>query len=264
MPSRYAAPRQRRPKYDNPKEYRKIGKTELTLTFPAKKILGWFDLPDNEDIFENMLEQDFGSAVDLTNTVCLDVSAADDDELGEVLVDHNDQPIPEEAAEALTYAVRDSEQFGTERAIMDRRDDALKQGLEAFSNYQYEYDYHTWDSMATAKGVAKGITGVELVNDGTVAITMNTDIVYAINDCINGYGEFAVVEDFIGAFSAKETLEDFIRGHFHWLSYYWEIYGAGSKPRLDYDNVDDFDQGYFKDEVLKVEQEYGLKLWSCR
>ena len=227
----------------------------VTLTFPTEGLLKNLGLPHDFEI-SNWGYYPYPTEDELANSI-LYISKNDEGEL----VDYDDKVIPEDAVEELKQATMDATQMGTEGAYVKRVYGALEDALDTFSGYRYEYPFmpDREDALGVehATGTAKGIESVEVSYD-TTTIVANLDLVHAINDCIAGVGMFEAQQDLEG-----EEFDEFIKSRFHHLKNYWEIYGE-RKPKVDTDNVEDFDDAFFRERAGEIEKEFDLRLVQKR
>jgi hypothetical protein len=239
----------------------KLPNKTITLVFDSNALAKTFGLPE----LEPDLDFDSGwypSDSDVADTSDLDISQYDhdDEEEGDLssrdsdYVDANGTPIPEAVMDDLKMALSEGLRSGTEARVYEANRDALENALMTFSDYQYEYDAmdDRSDNYVGMSGLAKGVQSVDIKYD-TTTVVANIDIVNVINDCINGVGEFYATTDLEG-----DTPEDFAKTRFHWLKYYWKIYGEARPDASDVQ--EDFDNAYFSERVQEIEQESGLTL----
>lgn len=236
------------------------------LSFPTSKLLDLFGLPnlDHIDEVSDDWEGLAQSREDLiNNTICLGLDEAED-ESGELKVwDLNDAEVPEDALSDLQGAVANAVESGTKQRYYTEVMATLEQCLNDAGNGQYDYDYSTSEGgLAAAHGRAEGIIDVKVQGETTV-LTLSTDIVHMINQCIAGRGDFEIPEDDFSPLGDVDAAAEYAKSHLYTLGDYWEIFGANI-PQPDTSNLEDFDRSYFKELVAEIEQRYGLKLWSCR
>lgn len=237
---------------------KKLPKKPFKLVFDTNKLADWFDLPKphDEDYYGDF--NWYPSDSDLLDNDMLTVYYEYPDEEpryagqrmeGGVWLDANDKEIPEDVVDEIRNYMVWALESGTEKNAYESRVDALKETLEAFS--YYEYDYATMERNAY-HGTAEGILSVDVKYDKTTVVA-NPDIVHIINDCLNGAGEFYATDDLEG-----DSPQEFAETRFHWLPYYFKIYGV-SKPKV-HDSQEEFDNAYFADLVSDLEKTNGLSL----
>lgn len=197
----------------------------FTLTFKTDELLEMFDLPDME--------------LDPTD-IYFEVS---DDEIRDVAYqyDISEELLEDPDIESGIYtAISDGYYSGISGNYYREVKAALEQTLETFSDYSYEFFSEEDSKYYTGK--AEGIIPRSIdVNYDTTTFEAYPDLAYPVQDCVAGYGMFDVSEDFEG-----EEPEEYAKSRFHWLAYYWEIYGD-YKPKPDLDRLDDFDSKAFED-----------------
>lgn len=209
-----AAPRRRAP----------AGGGTFALTFPINDLLDMFGLSHgDQDEYYMDYYPDRREIVD----------AADQFDIPESALDDNPD-IESEIATAMRFAL----ESGTAARWWKQIKAALEECLQTFSDYQYEY--FSEEEFKSHSGRARGIVDYNVDTD-PVTIECAPDIVNVIQDCISGEGYFDVSSELEG-----ETPEEYARTRFHWLKYYWSIYG-GRKPEPNDRNIEDFDDQYFKE-----------------
>lgn len=218
----------------------------VTLTFPTDKLLSWFGLPTHEDLQEDMDNADWGTS---TKSILEDAGLEYDDGR-DVWVDSEGTSVPADAVDEIVMASQDAYRFGTEAGMLSRLHGTLEAMLDVFSNSQYEYRA-LGDSYFDLSGVAKGILGEQIAWD-TTEIQASEDLLHLINDVIAGVGVFEP------EYEIGDPAEE-IKVLFHHLGDWWEVYGE-RKPRLDFDNVEDFDQKVWKESLAEIGARYDLEL----
>jgi len=222
----------------------------FTLKFLTDKLLKMFGLPTPEQFDDpSGYEPPWPRDEDLLNTIHLDVVK---DEEGR-LTDGRGKVLTEDVIGDIKTAVADASRSGTINRIQGRIFSALKQTLETFSDYRYEYEFLSDEVGNLASGVATGIISVD-VKPGTTTIVAQDDIIHIIQYNITGVGMFNATDDFEG-----EPPYQFAKTRFSHLRHHWEIHGERA-PKVDLDNVDDFDARYFTQLLREIEKAYHVKL----
>jgi hypothetical protein len=231
-------------------------------------LLDLFDLPTLAQIDEvEAWDIPYPSMEELVNnTICLGLSYNFDEDgvpIVDEVLDRKDTVLPEEALEDLQRATVEALVVGTQNRYYKEVMSTLEGCLNEAGNGQYDYDYSTSEGgLANAHGRAEGIIDVTVRGETTV-LTLSTDIVHMINQCIAGRGDFEIPEDDFTPLGDAGVASAYAKDHLMALGDYWEIFGA-STPRPDTSNLEDFDKNHFKDLVAEIEQQYGLKIWNCR
>ena len=241
----------------------KLPAKKITLVFPTDELAKTFGLPPLEPDDRYYSFDWYPSDRDILDASDLDISEYEPDEEGGEdsrsardtdYVDSNNKPIPEEVMDDLKMYMSDALRSGIEAKMYQANKEALEDTLLTFSDYPYEYSAMDDErgNYVGMHGRAQGIQHVDIQYDKTT-ITTYIDIVNAINDCINGVGEFYATADLEG-----DTPEDFAKTRFHWLAYYWKIYGGGQPGPSDVQ--EDFDDKYFAEMVSELEKSHDLVL----
>jgi hypothetical protein len=203
----------------------------FTLTFKTSELLDMFDLPD--------LELDPGD-IYLPDIFVAEIrDVAEQYDIPEELWDDPD------IESGIYTAISDGYHLGISGAYYKQVKEALENTLETFSNYPYEY--FSEEDFESYSGIAKGIIpgSINIGYDNTT-FEAYPDLANIVQDNVAGYGQFDVSEDFEG-----EEPEEYAKSRFHWLAYYWEIYGD-RPPQPDLDRLDDFDDKAFEEYMNDV------------
>lgn len=168
-----------------------------------------------------------------TDYFCENFNIKHPDDLQENMYQNWDLPAPtdQEIEEWLgQYDIEDTEEnrdqvaeaanLTQERDTSDRIYEAWKEQvgsvLEVFQDYPYEYFVE--GEFKSYSGRTKGIISYSIYGD-KIGLTVADDFGHIINDCLAGYGLIDPEEP------GDDMPVDYMETRFHWLKYYFEIYG---------------------------------------
>lgn len=195
----------------------------VELEIPTKKLMKMFGM-EPKDAYEVVESWDFYYPDDQ--------EAEKLAERFDVALERNDDetltPKGEETLSFVKQAYENAQRWDAERAVMRAQKDAIRQALETFSNYKYDYTgLSNFDEgkQRGYRGTANGITNVD-VDFETTRITVDMDFAHVLGDVLAGYGAFEPIVDP----SHPDTIfsDEGIKGHFGWLRHYDDIYGSSA------------------------------------
>lgn len=163
--------------------------------------------------------------------------------------------IDEDKRDEVFYALASADEFGTERNFNKQVESYVEEFLTPFTNFG-NVEYHCMGD-AGYRSFSKPVVGIHSANvlDGTLTITFDRDIVHVIHAMIDGYGAIGIacsdVDDLMSGDLGQ--VEEWTKTHIHWLDRYYKIYGE-HKPKLDLNNIEDFDSKYFREEMTRIKQ----------